>query len=359
MGKHENIEDTLTSGEAEGSGASASEPHASKNPKVASAGTDAGEIAASKNEAAAVESAATTAARQADLSGSRDTLHVAPGIDQLKPSHNEDAADAQEALAGAGEEAPRVSRFTLLAAALALAAALGAMVGVLAAYGLARPAATAAAAGRTGMEEIQALKENVVQTRVELAALKLSIDSATRNVAAQFTRIGERIDRVERAQAEPVAKLNKAIDVLERLSRGEAAPVPKDVTGAILPPVGLATQGGKAGAVEGWVVRDVHRLGRGDPERPDHAAALIERSPGRSPTSAAANDRCYPFWLSPARAWRRTPDPWQISRRAPLAVGASGSHGRVIRCSTSLLSFGRRRSPRRDCSPRRSRRWHR
>ena len=260
MGKHEIIEDThATYGEAEGSGASASEPHASKNPKGASAGTDAGEIAASKNEAAAVESGVTTAARQADLSGSRDTLQVAPDIDQLKPSHGEDAADAQEALAGAGEERPRVSRFTLLAAALALAAALGAMVGVLAAYGLARPAATAAAAGRTGMEEIQALKENVVQTRVELAALKLSIDSATRNVAAQFTRIGERIDRVERAQAEPVAKLNKAIDVLERLSRGEAAPAPKDVTGAILPPLGLATQDGKAGAVEGWVVRDVHR----------------------------------------------------------------------------------------------------
>jgi len=160
------------------------------------------------------------------------------------------------ALPGAGGETPRVSRFALLAAALALAAALGAMVGALAAYGLARPAVTAAAAGLTGMEEIQALKENVVQTRVELAALKLSIDSATRNVATQFTKIGERIDRVERAQAEPVAKLNKAIDALERLSRGEAA---KDVTGAILPQAGLATQGGKAGAVEGWVVRDVHR----------------------------------------------------------------------------------------------------
>ncbi len=119
-----------------------------------------------------------------------------------------------------------------------------------------RPVVTAAAAGLTGMEEIQALKENVVQTRVELAALKLSIDSATRNVATQLTKIGERIDRVERAQAEPVAKLNKAIDALERLSRGEAA---KDVTGAILPQAGLATQGGKAGAVEGWVVRDVHR----------------------------------------------------------------------------------------------------
>jgi hypothetical protein len=257
MAKHEIIEDTRApSGQAEGSSASASEPQASATPKVASAGANAGEIAASKKEAAAVESAATTAARQADLSGRRDTLRVAPDIDQLKLPRGEDATDAQEALPGAGGETPRVSRFALLAAALALAAALGAMVGALAAYGLARPAVTAAAAGLTGMEEIQALKENVVQTRVELAALKLSIDSATRNVATQFTKIGERIDRVERAQAEPVAKLNKAIDALERLSRGEAA---KDVTGAILPQAGLATQGGKAGAVEGWVVRDVHR----------------------------------------------------------------------------------------------------
>jgi hypothetical protein len=255
MAKHEIIEDPRApSGQAEGSSASASEPQASATPKVESASADAGEVAASKKEADAVESAATTAARQADLSGRRDTLRVAPDIDQLKPPRGEDATDA--ALPAADGETPRVSRFALLAAALALAAALGAMVGALTAYGLARPAVTAAAAGLTGMEEIQALKENVVQTRVELAALKLSIDSATRNVATQLTKIGERIDRVERAQAEPVAKLNKAIDALERLSRGEAA---KDVTGAILPPAGLATQGGKAAAVEGWVVRDVHR----------------------------------------------------------------------------------------------------
>jgi hypothetical protein len=257
MAKHEMIEDTRApSGEAEGSGVPASEPQASATPKMGSAGADTGEIAASKKEAAAAETAATTAARQADLSGRGETLHVAADIDPLKPPRGKDAADAEEPPPGTGEETPRASRFTLLAAALALAAALGAMVGALTAYGLARPGVTAEAVGRTGMEDIQALKENVVQTRVELAALKLSIDTATRNVAAQFTKIGERIDRVERAQAEPVAKLNKAIDALERLSRGEAA---KDVTGAIVPPAGLAAQGGKVGAVEGWVVRDVHR----------------------------------------------------------------------------------------------------
>jgi hypothetical protein len=242
MGKHEIIEDTRAPSEAEGSGAPASEPPASKTSKMALASAEASEIAAPKNEAAAVESAATTMPPQAD-------------IEQRKPSRGKDAADAEEALPGVGVETPRVSRFALLAAALALAAALGAMVGALAAYGIARPAATAAEAGRTGMDEVQALKENIVQTRVELGALKLSIDTATRNAATQFTKIGERIDRVERAQAEPVAKLNKAIDAIERLSRGEAASAAKDVTGAILPPAGLP----KGGAVEGWVVRDVHR----------------------------------------------------------------------------------------------------
>jgi hypothetical protein len=238
MGKHEIIEDPRApSGEAETSGASATEPHATKTSNAASAGADAGEGAASQNEAGALESAAKTAAPQAGSSGRPDSLDVAPGIDQPKPSRGKAAADAEDALPGAGEEARRASRFALLAAALALAAALGAMVGALAGYGLARPAATAAVASGTGMEDIQALKENVVQARTDLAALKLSMESASRNVAAQITRIGERI---------------------ERLSRGEAASAAKDVTGAI-PPAGLATQGGKPGVVEGWVVRDVHR----------------------------------------------------------------------------------------------------
>src|SRR6516162_8701277 len=61
------------------------------------------------------------------------------------------------------------------------------MVGALVAYGLARPGAIpAVAAGRAALEETQALKENVVQARVELAALKLSIDSAYRNTGAQL-----------------------------------------------------------------------------------------------------------------------------------------------------------------------------
>ena len=192
--------------------------------------------------------------------------HIAPDMDEPKPS-------AQQAEVGAGDAGgepvaegtgPRVSRFTLLAASLALAAALGGMAGALAAYGLARPGPLpVVAAGRTNLDEIQALKENVVQARVELAALKVSIDSANRNATAQFTRIGERIERIERIQAEPTTKLNKAVEMLDRMARGDGGAQPKEATGSVAPSPPAHANGPnqpppKSG-VEGWVVRDVHR----------------------------------------------------------------------------------------------------
>jgi hypothetical protein len=182
---------------------------------------------------------------------------ITPDLDELKPPPGkappEAAADEAAAAEPAGENAaPRISRFTLLAATLALAAAVGGMVGALVAYGLARPGPPPILAGRTDLDEIQALKENVVQARVDLAALKVSVESATRSANAQFTRIGERIERVERLQGEPATKLNKAIETLERLSRDAAAGQSKEVTGSVAPAA-------KSGGVEGWVVRDVHR----------------------------------------------------------------------------------------------------
>jgi hypothetical protein len=143
----------------------------------------------------------------------------------------------------------------VLAASLALAAALGGMAGALAAYSLAPAGPPAAAvAGKTVIEEIHALKENVVQARVELAALKVSLDAFNRTANAQFTRIGERIERIDRNQAEPAARLNKAIETLERMSRA-------DITGSATPHAnaGAAGQPAKSAVVEGWLVRDVHR----------------------------------------------------------------------------------------------------
>ena len=195
---------------------------------------------------------------------------MAPEIDEPNPASQEHASERVSADAGADEPAPEphpaespagmrapiVSRFMLLAAALALAAGLGGMVGALGALGLARPApAPVVAAGRTGLEEFQALKENVVQARVELAALKASIEASNRNAGAQLTKIGERIERVERLQSEPTAKLNKAVDTLDRLARAESLSA-KETTGSIAPPAAAAQP---AKSIDGWIVRDVRR----------------------------------------------------------------------------------------------------
>jgi hypothetical protein len=239
----------------------ASEPRVTPNP-------DADKIEAPAIDTPRIETpkvANPAATRKVELA-SVEAPHIAPDMDESKPSAQQaEAGDGDGGSAPAAEGAgPRVSRFTLLAASLALAAALGGMAGALAAYGLVRPSPLpAVAAGRTNLDEIQALKENVVQARVELAALKVSIDSANRNAGAQFTRIGERIERIERTQAEPTTKLNKAVEMLDRMARGDGGAQPKEVTGSVAPSSAANANGPnqptpKSG-VEGWVVRDVHR----------------------------------------------------------------------------------------------------
>ena len=166
-------------------------------------------------------------------------------------------SEAAQAAVQVEDAAPGVNRFTLMAAVLALSAALGATVGALAGYGfsLASPA-PALAAAKPGLDEIHALKENVVQARVELAVLKATVDAGNRTASAQFTRVGERIERLERMQAEPAVKLSKAIDMLDRLARDVAA-APKDVTGSVAPQPGAGGQPEKP--IDRWVIRDVRR----------------------------------------------------------------------------------------------------
>jgi hypothetical protein len=196
----------------------------------------------------------------------------APGIDmpRVDEVHPTTAADftsgaGQTDDAAATMEGPRDSagarshRFPLLAASLVLAASLGAMVGTLASTTLLMRSAPppVVVAAKSGLEEVQALKEQVVQLRVDLAAIKTSVEAGHRNANAQFTRIGERVERIDRTQAEPVAKLTKAIEGFERRADVNAA---RETTGSITPPQSIANQPAKpSGVVEGWVLRDVQR----------------------------------------------------------------------------------------------------
>jgi hypothetical protein len=281
MGKHERIKDEpkpAPAEEAAPQAAPATEGDASVTPKMALASVEAPKVESPAIEAPAIElpkieapaielpkiEAAIIEAPKLELA-SIEAPHIAPDISEPTSSAADDAAqhsdsDQVAADAPAAGVASRIfNRFNLLAASLVLAAAFGGMLGALAAYGLMRPvAAPAVVAARGNLEQIQALKESVVQARVDLAAMKVAIEAGNRAATAQLTRIGERIDRIERVQAEPAAKLNKAIETLDRLSRADAA-APKEVTGSIVPPAPAAGPATGPGGLDGWVVREVHR----------------------------------------------------------------------------------------------------
>jgi hypothetical protein len=137
----------------------------------------------------------------------------------------------------------RSGRFTILAMLTALAAGIG---GALGATGFAAMSNMMAPAPEPGQQraaavedikaELKALRDQVAQARAgikvvsdNVGALKGGFESANKSSAGQFAKMGETIarlsegvDRAERLQAEPAARLSKVIETLERLERRAA-----------------------------------------------------------------------------------------------------------------------------------------
>jgi len=166
----------------------------------------------------------------------------------------EDAADetADEAAAPATESRP--SRFMLLAASVAIAAALGSFTGSLSGNGVARYLAAPATSSR--IEQVSDLPKAMKAELAELSALKVKVESATINSNSQFAKIAERLDRVEHAAADPAAKLAHIADTLDRLDKRNAAAA--EATGSIAGiPQAAAEPNLPDRVVEGWVVQNV------------------------------------------------------------------------------------------------------
>jgi hypothetical protein len=206
--------------------------------------------------------------------------HVSPAIEAVKQEVPR-AAAAQISIfapefqsrkhAAATPERPK--RFALLAAAIALAASFGALAGALGTSELGRPAAASADASTP--QDIRALHSTIEQMRSELTALRSGVESGTRNTNAQFGKITERFDRVERTQTERAAKFAKATEAIERLERRADPATAKETTGSIKePPAAHPTAAASAPAhqaavaptpppqpasLPGWSVRDVYR----------------------------------------------------------------------------------------------------
>jgi len=166
-------------------------------------------------------------------------------------------------------------RMAALSAVVALAVVAGAVGGALATAGFGHIANADTKAAGT-----RALEDSISRIDTELAALRTSLEQASKHSAAQIGKTSDRLDKVEKAQGEPAAKLAKLGETVEKLrtaslaapapapaAAAAAAPVaPKESTGSIqtanaspaqVPLPTPKPEVARLPTVEGWVLRDV------------------------------------------------------------------------------------------------------
>ncbi len=178
-------------------------------------------------------------------------------------------------------------RASATAAVVALAAVVGAISGALATAGVMHFSPQQAAAP-TPVANTSALEASVARIDADVVALKAGLDHTSKTAVGQFNKTSDRLDKLEKAQAEPMAKLAKLSDAVDKLRSAQAtAPVQaaaaKETTGSIAPaqvaaatpaptpaPVAAPAQAavpvpipapkpevGRLPTVEGWRLRDV------------------------------------------------------------------------------------------------------
>jgi len=157
-------------------------------------------------------------------------------------------------------------QLAVVAAAVILAAIAGAAGGALTSAGFAHLGDNADAA-KQAQSQARTLDEQVSKLQTELAALKASVDRADKAANAQIAKAGDRIDKIEKAQAEPAQKIAKLSETVEKLRTAQAEkPAPaqvasaaaQDVTGSVPAKPAAKPDVGRLPTVEGWVLRDVY-----------------------------------------------------------------------------------------------------
>jgi hypothetical protein len=129
------------------------------------------------------------------------------------------------------------------------------------------------------------LEASLSRIDADIQALKTGLDHTSKLGMSQFNKTSERLDKLERAQSEPSAKLAKLSEAVDKLraapaaapaAAAAAAPAAKEATGSIAPaPQTVAmtavpktdakidakpdakTEVGRLPTVDGWVLRDV------------------------------------------------------------------------------------------------------
>jgi hypothetical protein len=273
-----------TSGESGSLNAGAAAPSSSEAmtpPVTASAEVESPKLAPEQSEAGpsieVTKEAAKEAAKEALKETSKADAPRAPGRIMIMSSGDrtwDAGARAQpEPEPASNQDMLGKRRLSALAAVVALATVAGALGGALATAGLGHFLGGDTAGGN------HALETSVARIDADIQALKVGVDHTAKIGISQFNKTSERLDKIEKAQAEPAAKLAKLSETVDKL-RAAPAPVPvaaaasaaaKEVTGSISPPAATAAatpsknEVGRLPTVEGWLLRDI-----------GHGGALIE-----------------------------------------------------------------------------------
>jgi hypothetical protein len=189
---------------------------------------------------------------------------------------NDEAVPEPETASNSGIFGRR--RLSALAAVAVLATVAGALGGALATASLGHILGDDAA--RAGNRTFEA---SVARIDADILNLKLSVDRTSRMGMSQFNKTSDRLDKVEKAQLEPTAKLAKLSEAVEKLRiappvvqaavTAAAAPVPvaatpaqiaaKEVTASITAPAAAASANSpkvevaRLPTMEDWVLRGV------------------------------------------------------------------------------------------------------
>lgn len=215
-------------------------------------------------------------------SSAKNTAGEARAESSAEPRTEPKTLDAEAASSDRADEGKKVSSFPLaiyspwtqyrraglLAATIAVALALGGLIGSASTYSLTTPKANP-------VEPARNLQAALTQVTKDVAALKASIETSSRAATAQISRLSERFERSERA--DPAAKIAALTETVSRLEKRLTAnaDASRDITGSV-PDRASAKDQSKPAIVEGWILREVYR-GRAMVE---HRDGLYEVMPG-------------------------------------------------------------------------------
>jgi hypothetical protein len=215
-----------------------------------------------KDEAPKVEAPRVDAVKTAEPRFPGKVMIMSPG-DRVGMDAKPEAAAAE---ASSGKR-----RIGAMAAVVALATVAGALGGALATAGVGKLMAddSAPASARDS-----AFEAAVARIDADIVALKASLEHTAKAGLTQFNKTSDRLDKVEKAQVEPAAKLAKLSEAVDKLRTAQASAasaqaqardvnvtgsVPQQVAAAVAPaPVAPPKpEVARMPTVEGWVLRDV------------------------------------------------------------------------------------------------------